>query len=150
MAVSALAAVAAVGTVSSAQQQRKAAKNQRRAQQTQQRIADVQAARERRDQVRQARVAQANLLSQQVAQGVQTTSGGQTGVAQVGQQAAGNLSFLDTVGDLSRQASIFNIQAAQAQSRAATAGAISGLALQGSSLFAPTTTQTTVANPQQQ
>lgn len=137
----ALLSVAAAGTVASAQQQRKASRAQRRSQETQQRIADVQASRERREQVRQARVARANLQAQAVGAGVETSSSAQVGQAQVGQQLAGNLSFLDTVGDLSRQASIFNIQAAQAQSRAATIGAVTSLATQGASLFAPTPTQ---------
>jgi len=104
--------------------QRKAAKAQAAAQRTQQRIADIKASRERRKQVAQARQARAQIESQAGAAGIAGSSGAIGAESSVQSQLGSNLSFLDQVQSLSQQTSIFNQQAAKAQSNAATAGAI--------------------------
>jgi len=114
--------------------QRKAAKAQAKAQRTQQRIADIKAARERRSQVAEARRARAQIESQAGVSGIQGSSGAIGAQSSVQSQLASNLSFLDNVQSLSQQTSIFNQQAAKAQSNAATAGAIRDTAIKAYTL----------------
>ena len=128
--------VGAASTIHSIQQQKKSAKNQKKAQQAQQRIQEVKAARERRKQVREAQVAQAQVEAGAQASGVTQTSAAVGGAGSIQTQLGSNLSFLDQVGELTQQTSIFNQRAASASSRAATSQAVAGLGLQGASIFA--------------
>jgi hypothetical protein len=126
------ATAAVVGTIEQRKQGKRAAAARTRSEQTQQRIRDAQTARERRQQVRQARQQRAQIQSTAVGQSIQGSSSAVSGASQVGTQLGANLSFIDTVQGLSRQASIFNIDAANAQSNAAFAGSVAGL---GTSIF---------------
>lgn len=126
------AAVAVKGTIEQKEAAGKAAEEQRKSEQTQQRIRDLQTARQRRAQVREARVARAEIISEAGAGGTLQTSAAVGGAGSVRAQLGSNISFLDRTQALSRQASIFNIQAADFRGRAASAGATAGL---GVSLF---------------
>lgn len=135
--VAAVAAVAGAGAaVAGTVQQKKASKQaasaRRKSERTQQKIRDLQTARERRQLVRQSRTARAQAISGAAAGGVLDTSSLVTGVGGIQTQAASAISFLDTTQGLARQASIFNINAAEATGRAQAAGATAAL---GQSLF---------------
>ena len=97
------------------------------------RIADVRAVRERRNVIREGRIARA----QSVAAGVQSGAGaGSSGVAggvgSVGSQLNANLSFLDTVKTAEANISIFQQQGADARSSGQAAGQIRQL---GNTIF---------------
>jgi len=128
---------AAATTAYSVDQQKAGARDQKRAMKAQARIQEVKAARERRKQVRAAQQAQAQMAAGAQASGTTQTSGYTGGSGSVQTQLGANLSFLDQVGGLTQQASIFNQRAATHSSKAATGQAISSLAMQGASLFAP-------------
>jgi hypothetical protein len=101
--------------------QKNAARDQAAAQREsnalQQRIADINAARERRDAVRQARISQGQIVQAGAATGTSMSSGVAGATASNMSQLGSNLSYLDTVQDMSQQISIFNQKAADAQSR---------------------------------
>ncbi len=88
--------VSAASTVASMKQQKKAAKAQEKAQRIDQKRQDYTTARERRKQIRAARVAQAQVQAQSQAMGTATTSrtAGVSGGIQ--SELGANLSFLDT------------------------------------------------------
>jgi len=136
-------ALAVGSTAGSIQQSRQAAKASKRASRAQQRIQDIKAARERRRQVQQAQQAQAQIASNAQVGGTTKSSSVVGARDSVQSQLAGNLSFLDQVGDLNRQTSIFNQKAADFRSNAAALQQLSSLSLQGASLFqsAPTPTK---------
>lgn len=92
-----------------------AAAAQRESNAIQQRMADVQAARSRRDAIRQARIAQGTIAQGAASSGVITSSGTAGSQASVASQTGSNLSFLDTTQAASKQMSIFNQKAADAQ-----------------------------------
>jgi|18_taG_2_1085343.scaffolds.fasta_scaffold00673_3 Flp pilus assembly protein TadB len=134
-AAAALAVVAVASTAHSIDQQKAGARDQKRANQAQQRIQSIKAARERRKQVRDAQQAQAQMAAGAQASGTTQTSGYTGGSGSVQTQLGANLSFLDQVGGLTQQASMFNQRAATHSSSAATGQAVSGLAMQGASIF---------------
>ena len=135
-----LGVIALTGTAVSVDQQKAAARDQKRSQKAQRRIQDIKSAKERRKQVRAAQAAQAEIAAGGVASGTTKTSGTKQGAGSVQSQLASNLSFLDQVESLNKESSIFSQKAAGHQTRAGTAQAVSGLALTGASLFAPTST----------
>ncbi len=94
-------------------------------------IAITKQKREKRNQLRAARKAQAEITAQGVAQG--GTAGAPSsavsgGIAGVGSQYAYNLSFLDQVGAFNQEAFSASQDAAEAGSRAKTFGAAAGVA----------------------
>ena len=74
-------------------------------------------------------------LSGAAQSGVATSSGAVQGAGAVGTQLASNLSFLDQSSELTNQISLFRQRSADASGRASTYSAVSGLAMQGASLF---------------
>ena len=118
--------VLAAGTTAQVVQSRKAEKAGKRAAKVEQRRADVQTARERMKQVREARIKRAQV--QQAAANTGAEGSAVIGaVSSIQSQETQNISFLDQVQGLSRQASIFRQQQAGYQSDAQTAGAVASL-----------------------
>jgi len=123
------AAVAAVGFVSSQQQQKKAQRARAQSEEASQKRADLKAQRERVKQVRQARI-QRGKIAAASSGGAGTGGSGAIGAsASVLSQTASNISFLDQQQAISKDISGFNIAAGQADSRAATGAAVSNLAV---------------------
>jgi len=127
--------LAVVSTAASMQQSRKAVKAQERAQRIEQKRQDYTTARERRKQIRSARVAQAQVQAQSQAMGTATTSrtAGISGGIQ--SELGANISFLDTQAGMTRAIGQQNIAAGKYQSKAAMFGAVADLSMQGASLF---------------
>jgi hypothetical protein len=89
----------------------------------------------RKDAKKEAQVAQANILARGVATGTSATSGVAQASGSVESQLASNVSFLDAQQELVNKQSIFQQKSADASSRAATASAVSNLALTGVGLY---------------
>lgn len=123
-------ATAAVGTAGSLKQGRRAASAQREASAMQQKQADLQNARQKRDAIREARLAYGRTTNAAANQGVSGSSGSQGGLSSIASQVGDNISFLDQYGFFSDQASRALGRANQATSRANTAGAIGSLGFQ--------------------
>lgn len=134
-----LGVLAVAGTVASARAQKKSAAETRRASAAEQRRADIANARERRGQVRNARVARASIEAQAAGSGLLGSSSFAAATSNVTSRSNENLSFLDQNQQLSQQASSANNAAARYSSQAATAGAIANLASTGFSLALPYT-----------
>ena len=120
-----------VSTFVSMQASSQAAGARSRQAEAQRNIAITKQKREKRNQLRKARQAQAEVVAQGVAQG--GTAGAPSsavsgGVAGVGSQYAYNLSFLDQVGAFSQEAFSASQSAAAYESTARTAGAAAGVA----------------------
>lgn len=135
-------AVSIVGTVVGLSQQNKASKQQAAAsaaqlkqQKVEQRIADVRAARERQMGRAQSKVARAQQIAAAFGSGAQNSSALAGSLAGASADLASNIGFNSMIGGLSQQASIFNIQAGQATSKANTALATSKLASNVASIF---------------
>jgi len=130
-AFSAIAAtIAILGTTHSVTQQRKASKQMKRANKLKRRVADVQANRERRAQVRRGLSQRASIENLAGQTGTLSSSGAQGGVSNVTAQESSNLAFVDQQQVVGKQLSIFNQRAADAQSSAAIGSAVSGVANQ--------------------
>ena len=123
--------VSAASTVASMKQQKKAAKAQEKAQRIDQRRQDYTTARERRKQIRAARVAQAQVQSQAQAMGTATTSrtAGISGGIQ--SELGSNLSFLDTQQGFVSAIGQQSMAAGRASQRAGMIGAVGNLASSG-------------------
>ena len=136
-----LIAAAVAGTAVSIDQQREAAKDQKRARRTQERLQQAKHRRQRRQQIREAQRARSESIAQAQALGMSVGSAKSSAVGQatgsIQSQLAGNLSFLDQAQELTQQTSIFEQRAADHMGRAGIASAVSGLALQGASLYNP-------------
>jgi hypothetical protein len=122
------AAVALISTGVSIQQGRQSAKAQRKASDAQQRIADAQTAREKRGQVREARIRRAEVISQAEATGASGSSGEMGATSSIQSQLGSNLGHLNYVQGQAQYASRQLQQAAKFQSNAATAQAIGNVA----------------------
>lgn len=103
-------AVGAVGTVGQLMQGQEARKNaraqaeeMRRQAELEQRKADVVAARNLRQSVRQARIARASIINQGATSGTNESSGVLGGVSSVASQEASNIGFVNRVGSLNSQ-----------------------------------------------
>lgn len=107
------------------QQQRQARKEQREASKIESRIGEVKARRERVRQVQEQRILQARVASQASAGGTETTSSTQGVQASLQSQLGANLSFLDQTQEATRQISRRLQTAADFQSNASSAFAIS-------------------------
>lgn len=123
-------AVAAVGTYSSIQNQKKQRKMMKRANAAQRAQDNLKAARERREAIRNARLSSGAILQGSVNEGVQGSSAALGGLGSIQQQLNQGLSFLDATNRLSDQASVALGKANEYASKAQTASAVSGLAMQ--------------------
>ena len=94
-----------VATAVSVDQSRQAAKAQEKAQELSQRRADLEAARARRQQVREARIRRAQIIAQSQAVGGEGSSAEAGATGSLQSQLGANLSFLDQTQQLSRQIS---------------------------------------------
>ena len=134
--------VSVIGTVVGLSQQAKASKQQAKAadaqlkqQKVEQRIADVRAARARQEGRADARVRRAQQIAAAFGSGAQNSSALAGSLAGASADLASNIGFNSMIGGLSQQASIFNIQAGQATSKANTALATGKLASNVASIF---------------
>ena len=123
----ALLATAAVATGASIYSSQEAAGAQRQAAKLQQQQMDLQAARQSRSVVQQARVAQANATQNANNQGASNSSAYQGGTGSIQSQMGGNLSFLDQYNSLSDQSSHELGKASQFAAESNTWGAVAGL-----------------------
>jgi len=114
-----IAAAAAVGGVVSSVQAGKAARDQARAEQ---RRAEIQNVRSVRQSIREARLAQASLVSQGAVSGALMGSGVAGGLSSVASQLGGNLNYISQIAE--ENTNIFNAQIAGA--RAASNATIFG------------------------
>lgn len=136
--------------IESREQRRSAERDQKRARAAEKRIQDIKAARERRAAVREAMKARADINTGVVASGVSGSSAAVAGMGTINTQLATNLSFLDQTKSLADQSSLFQEAAAKHSSRAQDFSDLSGLAMQGASMFAAygaTPTETPKAQP---
>lgn len=123
MGVQAALAVVSVGLgVQQQREQRKAVKEQKESQRAQQASANARAQRERIQQIRKQRAAQASIQAAGFAAGAPTSSSVAGGVSGVGSQAASNIGFLNTQQAAASVSSAANQRALDFQSRAATLG----------------------------
>lgn len=122
----------ALGTAGAVEQRNQVAnqrKEMNRANAAQLKQQQIQAQRERRAQVRQARIARANVVARSTAQGTAGTSALSQSTGSITSRTADNIGFLGERESLAASESIFNRRANEAASRASTAGAVSGLGL---------------------
>jgi hypothetical protein len=122
-------AVSAGSAYTANQNARRAASAQNTAIQAQQQQADLQAARQRRDAIRTARVASARAANAAATQGAFGSSGSLGGLASIQSQLGSNLSFLDTYNKLSDTATESLGRSNIFRARAEGAQAMSQLAL---------------------
>ncbi len=122
-------AVAVVGTGASMYEQHKAQGYQKQATRAARLQNDLQAARQRRDAIRQARIAQGQLGVKGATQGVQNSSAFQGGLGSIQSQLNNNLSFLDVYNNLSNEASLALDKAASAQGLASDFGKVADLGM---------------------
>ena len=134
VAVAAVVGAAAVvgGTIYSASQTAKQGKAQRRQYKFERQLAQNQAAKQRRDAIRAARIAGADLAQFAETTGGSTSSSFLGAMGSIQSQLTANLSFLDTNQKLADQASIQAGKAAQAATNASIGSAVAGL---GASVF---------------
>jgi hypothetical protein len=110
-------AIAAVGSFISSQQAASAQKDSIAAQK---KIADAQAAKERIQTAREARIRRAQILASTGNQGVGAASSGPAGaVSSIGSQLGSNIANINTIQNYAQQASKANQQAADAQAMGA-------------------------------
>jgi hypothetical protein len=121
------AGTAAVGTVASAQQQRKAGKAAERQYAAESRKAEIQNIRSVRQQIREARLAQASMLNVGAQTGGMGSSGLAGGVASVGTQLAGNLNYMQQIAEQNTAIGSAALAGAQATSNAAIYGSVGQL-----------------------
>lgn len=126
--MSTAAAIAAVATVYSVDQQRKAQKAQRKSEKLQQRRADAQAARDRRSTIRQARVRRAQILNESAQTGAAGSSSESGAIGslqgQLGSQLGASFQNQALSGQISRQ----NIKASRYGGNASMGMSVAGLA----------------------
>ena len=116
--------ISALATTASVVSQRQAARAQKKARRVQSRMADIEAQRERQQQVREARIKRAQLAAGAQASGVENTSslaGAQSGLQT---QLASNLSFINTTQQMGNQASGYLQKAADYSSMGNLFGAV--------------------------
>ena len=122
-------AVAAGGAVMSYKAQQKQVKMQKRAQAAQRAQDNMKAARERREAIRNARIAAGSISQDAANQGVSGSSAALGGLGSIGSQLNQNLSFLDQYNRLSDQASIALGKANQYGVNAQTWGSVSSIGM---------------------
>lgn len=135
MALTTLAVVTAVAAVGTAYSTYKQGQEQKKAIRAEQRRADLQASRNRRQLIRNARVARASVESQASLTGLTGSSAAAGSMSNIQSRLGENLSFLDQNLALSQQASAANEAAARWASRAGISSAIGGMAKTARSLY---------------
>lgn len=120
-------AVAAVGTGYSIYAGQKSLKEQKKANQAEQARNDLQNARQKRDAIRQARMAYGSAQQSAENQGVSLSSSALGGQGSISSQLSSNLSFLDNYKFLTDQASEHLSNAASYKTNAAVAQDVAGL-----------------------
>jgi hypothetical protein len=128
MAVITTAVVAISATVYSGVQQRRAATASRRAERLRQRQAELAAARERRQAIKNARISRASIEAQAGNTGLTGASSAEGAMGAVISGLNENLSFLDRSGQMARKINAANNAAASYTQRAALGGAVAGIA----------------------
>lgn len=126
LAVAALA-VATVGTGYSIYNGERAAKENKKAQALQRQANQITEARNKRDSIRQARMAYAKAQQTAENQNVSISSSSQGGLGSIQSQVGSNLSFLDQISTINDQASAALGKAATFEQRSRTAGAVADL-----------------------
>ncbi len=121
------AGTAAVGTVASASEQRKAGRAAERQYAAESRKAEIQNIRSVRQQIREARLAQASMVNVGAQTGGMGSSGLAGGVASVGTQLAGNLNYMQQIAEQNTAIGSAAVAGAQATSNAAIYGSIGQL-----------------------
>ena len=139
----------AVGTIASANEQRKAGKAAQRQYAAEERKSEVQNVRSVRQQIREARLAQASMTNVAAQTGAMGSSALAGGVSSVGSQLSGNLNYMQQIAKENTAIGAAAAEGAQAMSNAAVYGAIGEL---GGTIFSgmggfkalrpPTTTPT--------
>ena len=130
-----LGSIAAAGTAYSVYQGRQSAKAQRRARDVQKKQRIAEEARARRQQITEARRKRAAVVNATAAGGLQGSSGAVGGLGSLQASLSGNLGFMEQSSNRSSMFEGFQNQAASANQRANIGSAVSGLALQGASIF---------------
>lgn len=126
----------------------RASQQQRRMAEFQRRQADLQAARQRRDEIRKNRLAQSQQLVTSHAQGVSRSSGAMGGLDSIRSQGYSGLSFLDTMNTLSDQASKAYGKSIKNSNYANMFGGIANLAMSFAGMSAgPTKPKDAVTSP---
>ena len=120
----------AVGAIGSVVSQQKSYKAQRKAKRVQSRMADLQAQRERQNQIREERIRRAQIEAGAEATGAGDTSSAIGSQGSLRTQLGANLSFINTTQQLGKQASGYLDQAAQSQASGSLFGTIGGVANQ--------------------
>ena len=123
-------AVAGVGTAVGIKSAQESAKASRQAAAFQNKQANLQNARQKRDAVREARMAYGTAQNTAANQGVSSSSGSQGGLSSIAAQASDNISFLDQYGFFSDQASKAIGRANAASATSETAMSIAGAGMQ--------------------
>lgn len=131
----ALLVVAAVGTVSSIQQQQQARKEQKKARNEQEAMNAERSAAERRQQVREERIRRARIEQSSANTGTTDSSGALGSVGGLGSTLASNLGFNLSQTTHASNISAFNQSAADKLGRAQTYQQLGSLAASGASLF---------------
>lgn len=126
------AAVAIGGTVSSIKAQKKAAKEARKANKFQRQMSELQSARQKIEALRAGRQAMAQAQQNAENQGAADTSVAKGGAGSIFSQTMGNLSFLNTYGYYSDQATEHLQKSANYGAKAGMWSSIAGL---GSSIY---------------
>lgn len=123
-------AVSAVGAYSSHKQQKKARKAMKRSAAAQRAQDNMKAARERREAIRNARLASGASLQGAVNQGAENSSASLGALGSIEQQLNQGLSFLDGQNRLADQAAHYIGKAQDYSAKADTWSAVSGLGMQ--------------------
>jgi len=117
----------AVGTIASAQQQRKAGQAAQRQYEAEGRKAEVQNIRSVRQQIREARLAQASMLNVGAQTGAMGGSGLAGGISSVGSQLSSNVNYMQQIAQQNTAIGAAAAAGAQATSNAAIYGSIGQL-----------------------
>ena len=144
----ALAVGAGVATVGSIYSGEKARSAQKKASRKQERQSRLQSARDAMSQVRQQRIAQAQIMQGASSQGTQGSSAAQGGYSAVGALTSGNMQFLNQMDNINSQVSSLMRSSQKYAGQANSYNALSNLAMQGTSMVGgPTPTQAPQSSP---
>jgi len=122
------AGAAVVGTVASIEQGRRAANASQAQAEAERRRSEIENVYKARQNIRQARIAQAAMANQAALTGGVGGSGVAGGVGSVGSQMAGNLSYMSSIAEENTNIFNFATTAAKASSNAAVYGQVGKLA----------------------
>ena len=130
-ATQALVGIAAAATVASVASGEKARSAQKKASKKQERQSRLQSARDAMSQVRQQRIAQAQIMQGASSQGTQGSSAAQGGYSAVGALTSGNMQFLNQMDNINSQVSSLMRSSQKYAGQANNYNALSNLAMQG-------------------